>query len=72
MVSRDTNAANVTIKNGSDAITDATAKGTADAAIVRFGSIIAAADEIAAEDAINATFSAAGAVDVFLLCVPIA
>ena len=30
------------------------------------------ADEIAAEDAINANFSAAGAVDVFLLCVPIA
>jgi len=71
MISRDTNAANVTLKNAGDAFTSATAKGTDDDAVVEFD-IIAEYDEIAAEAAVVATFSAAASVDVFLLCVPIA
>ena len=72
MISRDTNAANVTLKNAGTAFTAATAKGTDDDAGLAFDSIIAEQDEIAAEAAVIASFSAAGAVDVFLLCVPIA
>ena len=72
MISRDTNAANVTLKNATNAFTGAVAKGTADDTIVSLETIIAEYDEIAAEAAVTATFSAEGAVDVFLLCVPIA
>ena len=75
MVARDTQAANVKLHSGTagtDDITDAKAKGTSDNAIVRFGSIVAAKDEIAAAGAIKANFSAAGSVDVFVLAVPIA
>ena len=75
MVARDTQAANVKLHSGtagSDDITDAKAKGTTDNAIVRFGQIVAAKDEIAAEGSIKANFSAAGSVDVFVLAVPIA
>jgi len=71
MISRDTNAANVTLKNAGNAFTSAKAKGTADDAVVEFD-IIAEQDEIAAAAAVIATFSAAASVDVFLLCVPIA
>jgi len=75
MIARDTNAANVKLHSGTagtDDITEAKAKGTADNAIVRFGTIVAAKDEIATSGAIKANFSAAGAADVFVLAVPIA
>jgi len=72
MIARDTNAANVTLKEATNAFTAAVAKGTANNAIVSFGTIIAAYDEPASGDAIIATFSAAGAADIFILCLPIA
>lgn len=75
MVARDTQAANVKLHSGTagtDDITAAKAKGTASDAIVRFDSIVAAKDEVAAGGAIKANFSAAGAADVFVLAVPIA
>lgn len=72
MIARDTQAANVTLKNAGNAFTGAVAKGSADDTIVSFATIIAEQDEIAAEAAVVATFSGAGSVDVFLLCVPIA
>ena len=75
LVARDTQAANVKLHAGTagaDDITAAVAKGTADNAIVRFGTIVAAKDEIAAAGAIKANFSAAGVADVFVLAVPIA
>ena len=71
MIARDANAANVTLKNATDAFTVATAKGTGDDVKVPMGSIIAEHDEIAAEAAVVASFSAEGAVDIFLLCLPI-
>ena len=71
MIARDTDAANVTLKQGGNAFTAATDKGTDDDAIVPFDSIIAEQDEIAAETAVIATFSAAGSVDVFIKCLPI-
>lgn len=72
LIARDTGAANVTLKQATNAFTDTVAKGTVDDTIVRFTKIIAEYDEIAAAAAVIATFSAAGVVDVFLLCVPIA
>ena len=72
MIARGTDVANVTLKQATNAFTAATAKGATDNAVVDFTTIIAAYDEIAATAAVIATFSAAGAVDVFLLCVPIA
>ena len=75
LVARDAQAANVKLHAGTagaDDITAAVAKGTADNAIVRFGTIVAAKDEIAAAGAIKANFSAAGVADVFVLAVPIA
>jgi len=72
MIARCANAANVTLKQATNAFTAATAKGTADDVIVPMGSIIAEQDEIAAEAAVIASFSAAGSVDVFLECLPIA
>lgn len=71
MISRDTTAANVTIKNGSDAITAATAKGTADDTVVEF-KVIAEYDELAEGAVLSAAFSAQANVDVFALCIPIA
>jgi len=71
MISRDTNAVNVTLKNATNAFTSATAKGATDDAVVEFD-IIAEQDEVAASAAVVATFSGAGAVDVCLLCIPIA
>jgi len=75
MIARDTQAANVKLHSGTagtDDITEAKAKGTADDAIVRFATIVAEKDEIAAGGAIKANFSAAGTADVFVLAVPIA
>jgi len=75
LIARNTQAANVKLHSGTagtDDITEAKAKGTTDNAIVRFATIVAAKDEIAAGGAIKANFSAAGAADVFVLAVPIA
>jgi hypothetical protein len=72
MVARDTQAANVTLKNGTNAFTGAVAKGATDDAIVRFDKIIAEYDEVAAAGTIVATISADGAADVFVSCLPIA
>ena len=72
MLARDTNAANVTLKNATNPFTAATAKGGTDDAYVPFTTIIAEYDEIAAEAAVVATFSGAGSVDVILVCVAIA
>ena len=75
LVARDNQAANVKLHAGTagaDDITDAKAKGTTPDALVAFGSIVAAKDEIAAGGAIKANFSAAGVADVFILAVPIA
>ena len=72
MIARDTNAANITLKNASTAMTAATAKGGTNDAPVMFTSIIAAYDEVAAADALNLTGSAACAVDLVLIFNPIA
>ena len=72
MIARCANAANVTLKNAANAFTGAVAKGTADDTIVSMATIIAEYDEIAAEAAVVASFSAEGAADIFLLCLPIA
>lgn len=72
LVARDTNAANVTLKNATNAFTDTIAKGGTDDVLVGFGKLIAEYDEIAAGAAVIATFSAAGSVDVYMHCVPIA
>jgi hypothetical protein len=71
MFARDTNAANVTLKNVAAAFTAATAKGATDDAQVAFNNIHANTG-IAAGAAINATFSAAASVEICLLCVPVA
>ncbi len=73
MISRDTSAANVTLSANSkgQAITSATAKGTDNDTVVEFD-MIAAGDELTAGWDITATFSAAAAADICLLCVPIA
>ncbi len=72
MIARDTNAANVKIKNAGNDMTDAKAKGVTNNGVVNFDQILAAQDEIAAGAAVAANFSAAAAADIFLLCIPIA
>lgn len=75
MISRDTNAANVTLHQGtlgSDDITSAKAKGSTDDAIVMFDDIIAEQDEVAAAADIQARISAAASVEICLLVLPIA
>ena len=69
MHSRDTTAANVTLKNDGTAFTAATAKGTSDDARVAFASLVAEQDEVTAGDAVTATFSAAASADITLLCI---
>ena len=72
MVARAADAANVTLKNATNAFTGAVAIGGVDDVIVPFDTIIAEYDEIAATAAVVASFSAAGSAEIFLLCVPIA
>ena len=67
IISRDTTAANINLKNGSTDMTGNTAKGTADDAIVRGGALIAAQDEIAAAGALSVAASAVAAFDLFVL-----
>ncbi|HUX16783.1 MAG TPA: hypothetical protein VMW52_09950 [Phycisphaerae bacterium] len=71
MIARDTNAANVTLKNATNAFTGATAKGGTDDTKVQFTNIVEYRG-IAAAAAVVATFSAAGSVEVVLVCVPVA
>lgn len=71
MISKDTNAANVTLKQATNAFTSATAKGTTSAAYVNFAQIVEAQKTIASGAAIIATFSAAASVEVFILCLPV-
>ncbi len=73
MVSRDTTAADVTLKNGAtNEITGAVAKGTAADVIVRFDKLVAAYATLAKNDVVKAEFSAQADVDVFVMCLPIA
>jgi len=71
MIARDAQAANVTLKNDGTAFTSATAKSGTDDTVTKFD-LIAEYDEVAAGKAITASFSAAGAVDVVLILLPIA
>lgn len=70
IIARDTNAANVTIKNGSDAITDVMAKSTTTATITRATKIADTSGTIDNGDELVATFSAAASVDVVILVAP--
>lgn len=75
MVSRDTNAANVKLHSGTagnDDITNAVAKGTAANAIVRWGQIIGAKQDIASGGVLKVNFSAAGSIEVYVLVLPVA
>lgn len=71
MIARDATAANVTLQNGTDAVSGATAKGTADDTVVEF-KVIAEYDEVAAAGVLSAKFSAQANVDMFVLAIPIA
>lgn len=71
MIARTTDAANVTLKNATNAFTGAVAIGGVDDTIVSFATIISEYDEVAAAAAITATFSAAGSAEIFLFCIPI-
>lgn len=72
VISRDTTAANVKLQDGTPTdLTANIAKGTADDTIVRGGTIVAEADELAAGAALKVLASTAAAFDVFVLCVKI-
>lgn len=66
LVSKDTTGANVTVKNGSTAITNAIAKGTANNAVVRATSLVTASTKINQNGDLKATISAAAAVKIIL------
>lgn len=75
MVSRDTTAANVKLHQGTagaDDITNATAKGTTTNALVAFGQIVAAKEDVASATAIKVNLSGAASVSVYLHVLPIA
>ena len=68
LISRDTDAANVKLQNGDDEdISANVAKGTANDAIVRGGTIVAGKDELAAGSKLQVLASAAEAFDIFVL-----
>lgn len=71
MVSEDTNSVNVTLNNGSDAITSATSKGGTDHALIEFTGLIDTYATVAAGAAVTAAFSGAGSATVYLLVMPI-
>lgn len=74
LVARDTNAANVKLHAGTagaDDITAAVAKGTTNAAIVRWTSIVDAKAVIAAAGTIKVNFSAAGSIEAYVLAIPV-
>lgn len=68
LISRDTGAANIKLKRNSTDASAVVAKGTTNDAIVRGGTLVAAEDEVAATDVLNANASASQAADVFVLC----
>lgn len=72
MVSRDTQAANVTVLNDTDAFTSTTAKGTADNTRVAFTTFDDTYEDVASGDPIKVTMSADGIVDIYILAVPVA
>ncbi len=72
IVSRDTTAANVKIKNGSNDASAVVAKGTTDDAIVRGGTIVEAQRDVAAAGALKVNASAAAAFDVFVKVIKVA
>ena len=72
MYARDTQAANVTVLNDTNALTPATAKGTTDNARIAFATINDAYEDVASGDPIKVTMSADGIVDVNILAVPVA
>ena len=72
MYSRDTQAANVTVLNDSDAITAATAKGTTNDAKVEFTTVDDTYTTVASGDPIKVTMSADGVVDINIIAVPVA
>jgi len=74
MVARDTNAASIKLHSGTagtDDITNSVSKGTTLNAIVRFGQIIQAKEEVAAGGVIRAYFSGAGSVEIYILAIPV-
>lgn len=74
IISRDTTAANVKLQDGGTPtdLTANVAKGTNNDAIVRGGTIVAAADELAAASALKVLASTAAAFDVFVEVIRIA
>lgn len=72
VISRDTTAANVKITDGTNDITANKAKGTADDAVVRGGTIVAEDDECAAASALKAEASTAAAFDIFVMAIRVA
>lgn len=74
LIARDTNAANVKLHSGTagvDDITAAVAKGTTNAAVVRWTSIVDAKADIAAGGTLKVNFSAAGSIEVYVLVLPV-
>lgn len=71
VISRDTTAANITLKNAGTTMTGNTAKGTANDAIVQGATLIAAQDEIAAGAALAVAASAVAAFDIWVMAIKI-
>lgn len=72
LIARDTTASDVKLVNGATDASAAVAKGTADEALVRGGTLVAAQAEIAAGTALKAHQSAVAAVEVYVLALPVA
>lgn len=66
LVSKDTTAANVTVKNKTTAITNAIAKGTSANAVVRATSLIVASTKILGLNDLKCTISAAADIKLFI------
>ncbi len=72
IISRDTTAANIKIKNGTTDASAVKAKGTTNDAIVLGGDVIAAQKDVAAAGALKVNASAAAAFDIFVLAIKVA
>ena len=66
LISRDTTASNINLKNGASDATGVTAKGTANDAIVQGGAVIAAQKDLAHAAALKVSATVAAAFDVFV------
>ncbi|MCD6459410.1 DUF2190 family protein [bacterium] len=72
LISRDTTAANITVKNGSaNVVGTSTAKGTADDVVVDGAGIVAEYDEVAAGASLKVAASAVAAFDIFVMVIRI-